>query len=150
MYPPLSRSASLTASSLSVFILADAIALVLADIFGYLDNLFSQHIEDIRDHGINEKGQLLPKVTRAQQRTNAQAKSEQNITTLLLPERYKLSLYYYTSEMNEKHHYPSYERDIILDMNNRLLDENKGCTTTTREQYLNLLPRASVRVITIE
>jgi hypothetical protein len=39
MYPPLSRSASLTASSLSVFILADAIALVLAGLDNHQDLL---------------------------------------------------------------------------------------------------------------
>jgi len=74
------------------------------NIFGYLDNLFSQHIENIRPHTIKEKGQLLRKAKRAQVRMNAQAKSELNITTLLLPERYKISPYYETlsSEMDEK------------------------------------------------
>lgn len=74
------------------------------NIFGYLDNLFSQHIENIRPHTIKEKGQLLRRAKRAQGRMNAQAKSELNITRLLLPERYKISPYYETlsSEMDEK------------------------------------------------
>jgi hypothetical protein len=36
------------------------------NIFGYLDNLYSQHIENIRPHMIKEKGQLLRKAKRTQ------------------------------------------------------------------------------------
>jgi hypothetical protein len=74
------------------------------NIFGYLDNLFSQQIEDTRPHTIEQKGQLLQKTRRALERMNAQARSELNITRLLLPERYKLSPYYETlsSDMDEK------------------------------------------------
>jgi hypothetical protein len=73
-------------------------------IFSYLDNLFSQHIENIRPHTIEQKGQLLQKTRRALEKMNAQARSELNITRLLLPERYKLSPYYETlsSDMDEK------------------------------------------------
>jgi hypothetical protein len=73
-------------------------------IFSYLGDLFSQHIENLRPHTIEQKGQLLQKTRRALERMNTQARSELNITTLLLPERYKLSPYYETlsSEMDEK------------------------------------------------
>ncbi|MGB8934947.1 MAG: hypothetical protein WCC17_07560 [Candidatus Nitrosopolaris sp.] len=77
---------------------------VPCNFFEYLESLFSQHIKDIRDHNIREKGQFLRKTRRAQLRMNAQDRSELNITALLLPERYKLSPYYQTlsSEMNGK------------------------------------------------
>lgn len=58
----------------------------------------------MRPHTNEQKGQLLQKTRRAQERMNVQARSELNITRLLLPERYKLSPYYETlsSEMDEK------------------------------------------------
>jgi hypothetical protein len=74
------------------------------DFFVYLENLFSQNIENIRPHTIKQKGQLLQKTIRALEKMNAQARSELSIMRLLLPERYKLSPYYETlsSEMDDK------------------------------------------------
>ncbi|MGC2682014.1 MAG: hypothetical protein WA323_09105 [Candidatus Nitrosopolaris sp.] len=68
------------------------------------DDLFNQPIKDYGLPSIKAKGQLLRKARRTQQRMNSQAKSELNITALLLPESYKLSHYYQTlsSEMDDK------------------------------------------------
>ena len=75
------------------------------DFFEYSDSLFNKALQYYSvPSTIKEKGQLLRKVRSALQRMNAQEKSELNIFTLLLPERYELSPYYQSlpSEMHEK------------------------------------------------
>lgn len=70
----------------------------------YLDYLYDQPIPDSRSLGIEKKGRLLRKCRTIQAQRNTKQKSEFNITTLLLPERFKLTPYYENlpSEMNEK------------------------------------------------
>ena len=73
----------------------------------FLNSLFSQELLSSIARTrtlIKEKGDLLRKVRMVQQQMNPKAKSELNITTLLLPERYKTTTYYQTlsSEMDKK------------------------------------------------
>lgn len=74
--------------------------------FEYIDSLFSQDLpENTADSlTIKDKGDLLRMTRFAIRQMHAEAKSELDITVLLLPERYKLSELYRTlpTDMDEK------------------------------------------------
>ena len=65
--------------------------------FEYIDGVFSQELPSNlanRPNTLENRGQLLRKTRNTILQMNAQAKSELNITALLLLERYKLSIFY--------------------------------------------------------
>jgi hypothetical protein len=75
--------------------------------FEFIDGVFSQGLPSNianRPNTLEDGGRLLRKTRSAILQIDAQEKSELNITALLLPERYKLSIYYETlpPEMDEK------------------------------------------------